>query len=307
MNVFVTVGDLAGCSPLLAASLIEERREGETLTFFGPSSLHGFLLEYLDRNRFGRGIEWVEVGSVERDRILSAEPDADTGALAYRSLEEALELSRPGETALLTLPLAKSIVQSAGHDTFRGHTEELEAYFGTDGVMTFFGDTLNVALLTRHIPLREVPDALDETRVEETVRAVQDFYEATGQPEPSFALLGLNPHAGEDGKIGREDEEVLKPAVQALRSDGVNIEGPYPADSFLPVHGGSVDLIFACYHDQGLVPFKQNHFFDGVHATLGLPVMRVSPDHGVALQGVRNDEVNPESTLNCLRWLREHS
>lgn len=307
MNTLVTVGDPAGCSPVLAAELIEACDEDEILTFVGPASLRGFLLDYLEQNRLGDNVKWVEVGSLDRDRILSAEPNLDTGEVAFRSLRQALELCRPGEDALLTLPLSKAVVQSAGHGDFVGHTEELEAHFDTDGVMTFFGETLNVALITRHIPLREVPDVLTQEKVEWTVRAVHDFYERSGTEDPALALLGLNPHAGEDGKIGTEDETVLKPAVETLRADNIDIEGPYPADSFLPVQGDTVDCLFACYHDQGLVPFKQNHFFDGVHATLGLPVPRVSPDHGVALAAVQDDSINPESTLNCLRWLREHT
>lgn len=306
MNTIVTVGDVAGCSPLLAAALIEERNDDEVLTVCGPASLHGFLLDHLEQHQFGPGVDWVEVGSIDRDRILSGEPDEETGELAYRSLEQALELCQPGGNSLLTLPLSKAVVQSAGHENFLGHTERLEAYFDTDGVMTFFGDTMNVALLTRHIPVSQVPELLDEESVTRTVRTVHRFYQTSGR-DPSFGLLGLNPHAGEDGKIGTEDSQILEPAVKSLRADGIDIDGPFPADSFVPVRRDSVDLIFACYHDQGLVPFKQNHFFDGVHATLGLPVPRVSPDHGVALQAVKKNSIDPESALNCLRWLRDHT
>lgn len=307
MNTIVTLGDPAGCSPVLAARLIEVCGDDEVLTFVGPTSVRGFLLDHLERTHLGDNVNWVECGSLPRDRVLSAEPNADTGESAYESLQQALELSQPGETSLLTLPLSKATVQSAGYEDFVGHTEELESYFDTDGVMTFFGETLNVALITRHIPLRDVPEVLNKSKVEWTVRSVYDFFRQSGTEDPSLAILGLNPHAGEDGKIGTEDRDVLEPAIQALRKDGIDVEGPYPADSFLPVHGDSVDCLFACYHDQGLVPFKQNHFFDGVHATLGLPVPRVSPDHGVALGAVENDSINSESTLNCLRWLREHT
>ncbi|MFB6346647.1 MAG: PdxA family protein [bacterium] len=306
MNILITAGDVAGCSPALAAALIEDRKPEETLTFVGPASLRGFLLDRLGAHRLGSGVEWVEVGQVEREQIFSAQPTETTGENANRSLQRALELCQPGENSLLTLPLSKAVVQSAGYDDFVGHTERLEAFFDTDGVMTFFGDTMNVTLLTRHCPVDGISEVLNQNLVERTVRQVNEFYEKTYDGDFKFALLGLNPHAGEDGRIGTEDQTVLAPAVSTLRSDGIPIDGPHPADSFVPVHGGDVNLIFACYHDQGLVAFKQNHFFDGVHATLGLPIRRVSPDHGVALEGVKNGTVNPESALNCLQWLRDY-
>ncbi|MFB6226797.1 MAG: 4-hydroxythreonine-4-phosphate dehydrogenase PdxA, partial [bacterium] len=198
MNILITAGDVAGCSPALAAALIEDRKPEETLTFVGPASLRGFLLDRLGAHRLGSGVEWVEVGQVEREQIFSAQPTETTGEI------------------------------------------------DTDGVMTFFGDTMNVTLLTRHCPVDGISEVLNQNLVERTVRQVNEFYEKTYDGDFKFALLGLNPHAGEDGRIGTEDQTVLAPAVSTLRSDGIPIDGPHPADSFVPVHGGDVNLIFAC-------------------------------------------------------------
>jgi 4-hydroxythreonine-4-phosphate dehydrogenase len=299
----VTGGDPAGCSPWLARDLLREREPDETLVFVGPASLRGFLVEQKGES-LAPGIEWVEAGRLDSDQLASGVLSAETGEVAYRSLREALKLSYQDLDGLLTLPLSKKHVQAAGYTEFVGHTELLEDHFGTDGVMTFFGSSMVVALLTRHCPLREVPDRVTREKIRWTVRTITSFYEKKRDRKPSVAVLGLNPHAGEDGTLGTLERDVMSPALEELRDDGYDVSGPYPADSYLPVHGEESDVILAPYHDQGLVPFKQKHFFDGVHATLGLPIARVSPDHGVAAEVAPTGSVDSTSTLNGLRWLR---
>jgi 4-hydroxythreonine-4-phosphate dehydrogenase len=223
--------------------------------------------------------------------------------VALDSLKGALELSdKLDNCSLLTLPLSKAGVQASGEAGFLGHTEFLENYWSVPGVMSFFGEEFNVALLTRHCPIDDVSSLLRPEKIIETINTCRRFFERRFPPK--FALLGLNPHAGEEGLLGVEEEEVLRPAMEKLRSEGLDIIGPFPADSFLPVSGGDVDMIFSCYHDQGLVPFKQLHFFTGIQATLGLPIPRVSPDHGTAASIAGTGQVDPRSTINCLRWLR---
>lgn len=299
----VTGGDPAGCSPWLALKLLEKRRDDESFVMVGPAVLRNFLES--ERGRpLGPGVEWVEAGEPGSGVVASGDPDERTGEAAYQSLVAALERCDEDVDGLLTLPLSKAAVQAAGHPDFVGHTELLEDYFDTEGVMTFFGADLVVALLTRHCPLGEVPDRLDAELLARVVRTVARYYRNDRGVDPALGLLGLNPHAGEDGRIGRTEVEVLEPAVEELRDEDYDVRGPYPADSFLPVGRDEVDVVLACYHDQGLVPFKQKHFFDGVHATLGLPVRRVSPDHGVAADVAPSGNVDPTSALNCLRWLR---
>ncbi len=302
----VTCGDPAGCSPWLLEALLKARHSDETFLIAGPRSLRDFLA---DRTEIptGSGLQWLETGSIDPEQILSGELNHATGEVAYRALQGAMKISPESLDGLLTLPLSKVVVNSAGFPDFVGHTELLEDHFDRKAVMAFFGSCLNVVVLTRHLPLRKVPESLTEQAVVSTIRTVNDHYVDRWGKVPSFAVLGLNPHAGEEGRLGNEEKDVLKPAIQTLREEGIDVDGPVPADGYLPVHGQSVDVVVACYHDQGLIPFKQRHFFDGVHATLGLPLPRVSPDHGVAADRVPDGEVDPSSTLNCLRWLRGKS
>lgn len=250
------------------------------------------------------GIEWVEAGRIDPEHIASGELSEETGEVAYQSLREALKLSYDKLDGLLTLPLSKQSVQEAGYSEFIGHTELLEEHFDTDGVMTFFGSSMVVALLTRHCPLSEVPQRATSERIERTVRTIASYYRDHRDRDPSIGILGLNPHAGENGTLGTEERDVIEPTLEELQNSGYDVTGPFPADSFLPVHADKVDVILATYHDQGLVPFKQQHFFDGVHATLGLPISRVSPDHGVAAEVASTGDVDSTSTLNALHWLR---
>jgi 4-hydroxythreonine-4-phosphate dehydrogenase len=287
----------------LALELLSARQSDEAMVFVGPASLRGFLFEQFGEE-LGPGVEWLESGSVEPSTIVSGEPDEQTGETAYRSLREALKLSLDRFDGLLTLPLSKESVQSAGYEEFVGHTELLEEHYDTRGVMAFFGSELNVALVTRHQPLRDVPESITTEQIVRTARTVSEYFETERNMSPSMAVLGLNPHAGEGGRLGSEDQNIIEPAVASLKEENLDIVGPVPADGFIPVNGESVDVILACYHDQGLVPFKQRHFFDGVHATLGLPLKRVSPDHGIAADRAPSGDVDPTSTLNCLRWLR---
>ncbi len=306
-RVIVSTGDPAGVSPRLLVPLVQTLDRFDppvNLHIVGPPEVRNWLI---DQDVASDGWEWEPAGSVPADRILDGDPDGPTGQAAHTSLLSALERCRePDVRGLLTLPLSKRAVREAGHDSFVGHTELLEEYFETDGLMSFFGDQFNVGLLTRHLPLSQVPEALDSSFVQSTLRR---FHEELGDlfgRSPSLALLGLNPHAGEKGSLGTEDRDVLEPAVERLREEGIDLRGPAPADSFLPVHGGSVDMVVACYHDQGLTPFKLNHFFTGVHVTLGLPILRVSPDHGVAADLAGTDRIDDRSAVNSLRWLVRH-
>lgn len=302
-KIIVCCGDVAGCSPWLALELLKARKDEESLLFVGPAALRGFLQDQLNEP-IEPGIEWVESGKIDRSTIVCGELSEKTGSIAFQSFKKALSIYSDRFDGLITLPLSKKFVQLAGHENFIGHTETLEKKYDERAVMSFFGQTLNVSLLTRHIPLFQVPEQINLDLIIRTVRTVENFYQDFTFPDPSFALLGMNPHAGESGRIGKEDTKILTPAVEKLRNDGIDISGPEPADSFLPVLGNSVDHVFSCYHDQGLVAFKQKHFFDGIQATLGLPINRVSPDHGVAVDRAETGDIDPTSTLNCLEWLR---
>lgn len=303
-TVAVSTGNPSGCSPELIRPLIDQCPDHLELSFVGPLSLAETIdFESLEGNQSDP--KWVESGEVSPEAVLSGNLTPETGQVAYESLVTAVELCESGDAeGLLTLPLSKKAVHGAGHTSFRGHTAFFEDYWDCRSVMTFFGDVLNVALLTRHIPYRSVPETLSIDFIIDQVRTVNSYYESVASGDPRLAILGLNPHAGEENLIGSEESDVIEPAIERLnRSHGLSVDGPFPADSFFPVHAERYDCVFACYHDQGLIPFKMNDFYTGVHATLGLPVPRVSPDHGVAADLAGQGSIDERSAVNSLRHL----
>ncbi|MBL7685418.1 MAG: 4-hydroxythreonine-4-phosphate dehydrogenase PdxA, partial [Deltaproteobacteria bacterium] len=185
--------------------------------------------------------------------------------------------------ALVTAPICKANLQKAGYD-YPGHTEFLAQKTQTDRyVMMMASPQLKVSLVTIHVPLKEVPTLLEPQSIFDTV---QITYEALktywGLENPKVAVCGLNPHAGEKGVIGEEEVQIIEPALQKLRDQGYSVEGPVVPDAvFYQANQGLYDAVVCMYHDQGLIPFKMLHFQDGVNVTLGLPIIRTSPDHGV--------------------------
>ena len=202
-------------------------------------------------------------------------------------LEMATELCRVGECqAMVTAPVHKAIINEAGIP-FSGHTEFLaSATHAERAVMMLASDTLRIALATTHLPLRAVPDALDTQALLETVNIVDAHLRTRcGISQPKIVVLGLNPHAGEGGHLGTEDQAIITPACEAARTQGVDVIGPLPADSaFIPPLRDSTDAYLAMYHDQGLPVLKALGFHHAVNVTLGLPIIRTSVDHGTALE-----------------------
>jgi 4-hydroxythreonine-4-phosphate dehydrogenase len=209
----------------------------------------------------------------------------DNAASLIDALHEAARDAQLGAfDGLVTGPLHKGIVNEAGIP-YTGTTELLAQWAAADVVMMLASDRLRVALVTTHLPLREVPDAITRAGVQRTLRIVdgalrRDF----GIAMPRLAVLGLNPHAGESGHLGREEIDVITPVLDALRAEGLRLDGPLPADTaFLPARLAHCDAVVAMYHDQGLPVLKHAGFEHAVNITLGLPYVRVAVDHGTAL------------------------
>jgi len=218
-----------------------------------------------------------------------------------RSVIDALEAAAQGcldgrFDGLVTGPVHKAVVNDAGI-AYSGTTELLAAQAGCDVVMMLGHDDLRVALVTTHLPLRAVPDAITPQAVERTLRIVdaalrRDFDIAS----PRIAVLGLNPHAGEDGHLGGEEIAVIAPAMARLRGEGLHLVGPLPADTaFLPSKLAGFDAVVAMYHDQGLPVLKYSGFERAVNITLGLPYPRVAVDHGTALDLAGTGRADPSS------------
>ena len=235
------------------------------------------------------------------------QPTAKTAEAAFAALEEAAQLALRGEIhAVVTGPINKARMYEIGFK-FPGQTEFFAERCGTKNfAMLLTGGKLTVALVTVHLPLREVVAAL---KTEEIVRVgllLHDFLRRRGIEKPRVAVAGLNPHAGESGALGREEIELIEPAVRLLQSKIQNskskIAGPFSPDTiFHHAAEGDWDAVLCMYHDQGLIPLKLQAFHEGVNVTLGLPFPRTSPDHGTAFEIAGKNIARPDSTIAAIR------
>lgn len=219
------------------------------------------------------------------------------------TLENAVAGCRSGRyDAVVTAPVHKGVINDAGIP-FTGHTEFLAERAGVPRVvMMLVGDRLRVALATTHLPLSQVPAAITRESLASTLRILHaDLVRRFGIASPRILVAGLNPHAGEGGHLGREEIEVLGPVLDALRAEGLRLEGPLPADTlFHPARLADADCVLAMYHDQGLPVLKYASFGRGVNVTLGLPFIRTSVDHGTALERAGTGEVDPGSLIAAI-------
>jgi 4-hydroxythreonine-4-phosphate dehydrogenase len=231
-------------------------------------------------------------------------PNPGNAPYVLETLRLACEACQRGEfDAMVTAPVHKGVINEAGF-AFSGHTEYLAQITGTtEPVMMLVAGDLRVALLTTHLPLREVADRLTGARLENTLRLVHDSLEEMfGIVAPQIAVLGLNPHAGESGHLGTEEREIIEPTLARLRAEGLPLIGPLPADSaFTRERLAQFDAVLAMYHDQGLPVLKHVGFGDAVNITLGLPIIRTSVDHGTALELAGTGQADPGSLRAALR------
>jgi 4-hydroxythreonine-4-phosphate dehydrogenase len=219
------------------------------------------------------------------------------------ALERAVAACLAGDcAALVTAPIHKRRLMDGGFG-FVGHTEFLAARCDADVVMAFGGGTLRVALLTTHLPLADVPAAIGAGDVVRVARIFRDgLRRFFALEQPRLVLCGLNPHAGEEGRLGHEDREVLAPGVKAARAAGIDLVGPLPADTtFAWAARGAYDGVIACYHDQGLTAVKAVDFGRSVNITMGLPFLRTSPDHGTAPDIAWTGRADPSSMIAAIR------
>ncbi len=228
----------------------------------------------------------------------------EAGSLAMRAIASAVDACLAGRAdALITAPISKEAIHKAGYRV-PGHTEYLAQLTRSTGAgMMLVNRVMRIGLATIHIPLCEVPKQLTEERIESRLllfhQALQrDF----GIAEPRIAVLGLNPHAGDGGVLGREERLIITPVIEKLRKQNMTISGPWPADGFFGHKGfKDADLVFAMYHDQGLIPLKMADFGNGVNVTVGLPIIRTSPDHGTAFSIAGKSKADAGSMLAAIR------
>lgn len=231
--------------------------------------------------------------------------DPANSQYVLRTIERATQGCLDGTFgALTTAPVHKGVINDAGF-SFTGHTEFLAERTGAPHVvMMLAGGGLRIALATTHLPLKDVARHITRERLEQTLRTLRgELVSRFGLAQPRIAVAGLNPHAGESGHLGREEIEVIIPVVEALRSEGFELEGPLPADTlFNPQRLHGIDCVLAMYHDQGLPVLKYASFGSGVNVTLGLPMIRTSVDHGTALDLAGTGTANPGSLIEAVRF-----
>ena len=305
--IAVTMGDPAGIGPEVALRAAARLRRHARFVFVGDRAV---LEAAARRHRVGGEIAVVEVSSLSAAERRPGKPSAGGAAAAYSAVLRAVELVQRGEAdAIVTAPVSKHAIQSLGID-FPGHTEVIARLAGDAEVrMMLAGATLRVVLVTTHIRLRDVPEAVTTAAVVRTAEiAARSLRRHFGFRRPRLALAGLNPHAGEGGAFGDEEIRTLAPAVRRARTRGVDLDGPYPPDTvFFRARAGEFDAVISLYHDQGLIPFKLVHFSDGVNVTLGLPFPRTSPDHGTAYDIAGRGVARPSSMASAIRLAAQMS
>lgn len=307
----VLSGALDGCSrPLLVAGDVGVLRRAARL-FDVTARLEALPDGTLGSHRLllGKRVLTVQPLSVlDAEALRPGAPDAACGRAMLDYVLWGCDRCREGSAAgLVTAPVSKQAIRRAGCD-FPGHTELLAERCGAAKVvMMLGGDRLKVCLVTTHLALREVPDALSIDGIFATVRVVDAaFRRFFGVTRPRLAVLALNPHAGEGGLFGDEEARLIAPAVAAARAAGIDASGPHSADALFHFAAkGEYDAVVAMYHDQGLGPLKLMHFEDAVNVTLGLPIVRTSVDHGTAYDLAGTGQASETSLVAAVRMAEQ--
>lgn len=314
--IALSLGDPAGVGPEVTALALSDPRISDALRVLVVGDARALAraveLQRLDLavNQVGKpGQAAFQPGTIDILPTAQA-PDhcfgrttPECGESAFQAVVKAVELVQTGQAeAICTAPLAKASMQAAGH-IYPGHTELLAELTGAaEPVMLLAGSRLKVSLVTAHAGLRQIFDLITPERIVRTAKLTDRFLSDLGSSRRRIAICGLNPHAGEDGLFGREDQEIIAPAVEAARAQGIDLIGPEPPDTvFHRAFEGEFDAVVALYHDQGLIPLKLAHFREAVNVTLGLPIVRTSVGHGTAFDKAGQGIADPYSLKMALK------
>jgi 4-hydroxythreonine-4-phosphate dehydrogenase len=317
----LTLGEPAGIGPDITLKAWQRRDELALPAFYlrGDPALLAQRAKALDLDikiaevgpedaiaRFADALPVVPTGDLAT--ALPGRPDASSAQAVIGSIRQAVaDVTAGRASAVVTNPLAKGILYRAG---FRhpGHTEFLAELGAEDGrlpqpVMMLWSPLLATVPVTIHVPLREAIEQLSSPLITSTTRIVAaSLRRYFGVPRPRIAISGLNPHAGEHGTLGTEDDHIIEPAIATLRNEGIDVRGPLPADTmFHAAARATYDCAVCMYHDQALIPIKTLAFDEGVNVTLGLPFIRTSPDHGTAFDIAGSGRANPASLVAALK------
>ena len=315
MPLAVSLGDPAGIGPEIIAKCWDHRAAFGITPFVAvgdPRSIAAVWdgpIATIDDPReadsaFDIGLPLIAISGLEA--AIPGRPSLSGAHMALDALELAVGLARSGTaSAVVTGPVSKEQLYAIGF-THPGQTEFVAERCGVSAsnvAMMLAGPTLRTVLVTTHIPLAQVPAALSAALIEARGRAaLRGLQKNFGIAEPRLAVAALNPHAGEGGAIGREEIEMIEPAIAALRAEGWHVTGPHSADAMFHASARAhYDAALCMYHDQGLIPLKTLHFEEGVNITLGLPIVRTAPDHGTAFDIAGQDRADPRAMAAALK------
>jgi len=312
----ITLGDINGIGPEVIIKALSNNKITQHLTpvIYGSAKVLSFYRKQLNNEHFNftpindinnpyhRKVNVVNCWE-DGVEVNPGQMNDNGGKYAFMALEEATKDLVEGRIhGMVTAPISKHNIQNENFQ-FPGHTEYLtDKVDAKDSLMLLISETLRVGVVTGHIPLAQVPQSITVEKLEKKLKLLSDTLQNDfGIQKPKIAVLGLNPHAGEEGLLGNEEKEIITPVIEKSKSKGKIVMGPYPADGFF----GSgefrkFDATLAMYHDQGLIPFKSLAFESGVNFTAGLPIVRTSPDHGTAFAIAGKNEANPSSMLAAI-------
>lgn len=310
------MGDINGIGPEVIIKALADNRILNMVTpvLYGSSRVISYYKKLFNIEEFNytqvktkgqfqhKGINVINCWE-DAIEITPGKPSKETGKVAFASLKWACEELKEGLIdALVTAPIDKSTIHS-DEFPFKGHTEYLTQFFNAgDSLMFMVSDTIRVGLVTEHIPLSAVSSAITKEKLAAKLTLMENSLRKDfGINKPRIAVLGMNPHAGDNGLIGSEDDQVIKPVVSDFRNKGKLVFGPVPSDGFFgTAQYAKFDGIMAIYHDQGLIPFKTIAFETGVNFTAGLPVIRTSPDHGTGYTIAGKNQANEGSMREAI-------
>lgn len=304
-KIAITLGDPAGIGPEIVLKSIFSK---EIMSVCEPVIVGDKLVIEEAVEKLGlrvdlKNIELIDVGEIKNRDFEKNKPTAEGGMACVSYIKKAVELAlNKSVDAIVTAPISKEALKMAGF-SWPGHTEMLAELTDTkDYAMMFYSEKLKVILVTIHTALKNVPEMIKKEKVLKTIILAKKSCDMLGIENPRIAVSGLNPHAGESGIFGDEEIKEIIPAVNEAHASGISASGPYPADTlFHKAYNGEFDIIVCMYHDQGLIPLKMIAFEQGVNMTVGLPIIRTSPDHGTAYDIAWKGIANPSSIIEAIK------
>ena len=321
----VTMGDPAGIGPevILKAATVNDVRGDAAIVVYGDAGVLRRAARELSidvevvevshpseavSHQSTRVVPVVSVSRLSPDDYAWGKPSPASDAAQVDFIRQTFDAVSAGDAhAIVTAPINKVAINRAGAH-WAGHTEMLAALSGgVRPLMMLAGPSLKVVPITTHIPLRDVPEQLSEDLVAYAIRTVHETFQVHFvRRRPRIAVAGLNPHAGEDGLFGQEERNIIKPAIDAAKADGILAQGPFPADTiYQRTATGEFDVVIGMYHDQALIPIKMLDFDKAVNVTLGLPIVRTSVDHGTAYDIAGSGAASANSMIAAMRLARE--